>query len=92
MAVTRKTLLVLARRDHAEGMRVAAGLTILGHEVHLVMMSKPVEENEETIAQAELLELADIVPRTTVSGEDLDKLDARELAHLIARADSIVNL
>ena len=36
-----KAILVLARRDHAEAMRVAAGLTIFGHRVGLVFMTEP---------------------------------------------------
>ena len=47
-----KSILVLARRDHAEAMRVAAGLTIFGHQVGLVFMTAPVAETEETAANA----------------------------------------
>ena len=44
---TIKSILVLARRDHAEAMRVAAGLTIFGHQVGLVFMREAVAETEE---------------------------------------------
>ena len=56
-----KSILVLGRRDHTEAMRVAAGLTIFGHAVRLVFMTEPVAESDENAAQAELLELSDIV-------------------------------
>jgi hypothetical protein len=71
--VSEKRLLVLARRDHAEAMRVAAGLTIFGHAVSLVFMDRPVEESAENAANAELLELTGIAPQTTVAemAEDL---------------------
>ncbi|MDQ2089746.1 hypothetical protein [Marimonas arenosa] len=89
-----KKILVLGRRDHTEAMRVAAGLTIFGHEVRLVFMTEPVAETEENAEQAELLELSDIVPETTVPemGEDLTLLDAAALGKAMAEADRVVNL
>jgi len=89
-----KNILVLGRRDHTEAMRVAAGLTIFGHEVRLVFMTEPVAETEANAAQAELLELSDIVPETTVAemGEDLALLDAAALGQAIAAADRVVSI
>lgn len=87
-----KSLLVLGRRDHTEAMRVAAGLTIFGHTVHLVFMTAPVEVTEENAAQAELLELSDIVPHTTVKGQDIDYIDSSELAMAIINADAVLNV
>ena len=89
-----KSILVLARRDHAEAMRVAAGLTIFGHRVGLVFMTGPVAENEENAANAELLELTGIAPRTTVAAmaDDLPLLDASALAASVAGADIVLSL
>lgn len=89
-----KSILVLARRDHGEGMRVAAGLTIAGHTVRLVFMTGPVAETEENEAHAELLELSDIMPETTVAemAPDLTVLDDAQLAAAIAESDLTVNL
>lgn len=89
-----KHILVLGRRDHTEAMRVAAGLTIFGHEVRLVFMTEPVAETEANAEQAELLELSDIVPETTVEAmaEDLTLLDAAALGEAMANADRVVNL
>lgn len=89
-----KKILVLGRRDHTEAMRVAAGLTIFGHEVRLVFMTGPVADTEANAQQAELLELSDIVPETTVRemGEDLQLLDAAALGAAIAAADRVVNI
>jgi hypothetical protein len=89
-----KKLLVLARRDHAEAMRVAAGLTIFGHAVDLVFMDRPVEESAENAANAELLALSGIEPRTTVveMADDLPLLDADGLAQAIAGADAVLSL
>lgn len=89
-----KKILVLGRRDHTEAMRVAAGLTIFGHEVRLVFMTEPVADTAENEAQAELLELSDIVPETTVAAMagDLTLLDAAALGAAISNADRVVNL
>jgi hypothetical protein len=92
--VSEKRLLVLARRDHAEAMRVAAGLTIFGHAVSLIFMDRPVEESAENTANAELLELTDIEPQTTVAAmaDDLPLLDADGLAAALADADAVLCL
>lgn len=89
-----KRILVLGRRDHTEAMRVAAGLTIFGHDVRLVFMTEPVAETDENAAQAELLELSDIAPETTVPemADDLPFLDAAALGAAIAAADRVVSI
>lgn len=89
---TKKNLLVLGRRNHAEAMRVAAGLTIFGHEVQLVFMTSPVAETEDNAEQAELLELSDIVPVTTVAGTELEHLKPAELAMAMLESDGVINL
>lgn len=92
--MSEKKLLVLARRDHAEAMRVAAGLTIFGHAVSLVFMDRPVAESAENAANAELLELTGIEPKTTVAAmaDELPLLDAAGLAVALADADAVLSL
>jgi hypothetical protein len=87
-----KQMLVLGRRDHAEAMRVAAGLTIFGHKVRLVFMNGPVAETPENLEQAETLELCDIEPETTVAGEDLPHLDSHTFALAMIEADAVISL
>lgn len=89
-----KSILVLGRRDHTEAMRVAAGLTIVGNAVRLVFMTEPVADSEANAEQAELLELSDITPETTVQemAEDLAFLDADALGQAIAESDRVVSL
>lgn len=89
-----KSILVLARRDHTEAMRVAAGLTIFGHSVRLVFMTGPVADTEENTKRAELLELSDIAPETTVpemAGE-LPFLDAQALGAAIVQSERVINV
>ena len=92
MAVPTRSVLLLGRRDHAEAMRVAAGLTIFGHRVRLVMMGEPVADSAENAAQRDLLELADVVPQTTVPGQDLEVLDAAALAEALRAADVVMSV
>jgi hypothetical protein len=94
VATDPKSILVLGRRDHAEAMRVAAGLTIFGHAVQLVFMTEPVAETQANAELAELLELSDIVPETTVpdmAGE-LTLLDAKALGAAIGASDQVINV
>ncbi|TVO75881.1 hypothetical protein [Sedimenticola selenatireducens] len=90
--MSNKNLVVLARRDHAEAMRVAAGLTIAGHGVRLIFMRGPVEESAENIEQAETLELCDIEPETTVPGQEIQYIDSAGLSLALLKADSVINL
>ncbi len=92
--MSERHVLVLARRDHAEAMRVAAGMTIFGHRVSLVFMTGPVVDTPENAAGAELLELSGIEPCTTVAAMEgeLPLLDAAGLAGAIAAADGVLSL
>lgn len=89
-----KTVLVLARRDHTEAMRVAAGITIMNHSVRLVFMSGPVADTAANAEQAETLELAGVEPQTTVAAmaDQLPLLDATALAAAIAATDHVLCL
>jgi len=89
-----RDILVLARHDHTEAMRVASGLTIFDHRVRLVFMTAPVAETPENIEQIELLDMSEIVPETTVPemGDDLYLLDAAGLADAIRSSELVINL
>jgi len=87
-----RQILVLAGRDHAEAMRVAAGLTIYGHQVELIFVDRIVEETEENMAQAELLELSDIEPVSLLQDPNLNCIDNDQLAAAVLHADHVINL
>lgn len=88
-----KTIVVLGRRDHAEAMRVASGVTVFGHQVRLVLMDRAVEETDEVAEQAEMLELAGIVPVTTVPASDqLESIGVSRLAEMLAEADFTLSI
>lgn len=92
MTARARSVLLLGRRDHAEAMRVAAGLTIFGHHVRLVMMREAVADSPENAAQLELLELADIAPEATVAGQGMEVLDAAALAEAMRAADVVLSV
>ena len=89
-----KQVLVLARNEPVEAMRVAAGLTIVGHDVKLIFMSRMLTEEEAASEHGELLELCDIEPMTTVEAmqEHFGLLDHKALANQLTSADVVVNL
>jgi len=89
-----KRIVVLARNEPTEAMRVAAGLTIFGHQVELIFMQRMLTEEEADSEQSELLELCDIVPLTTVSEmqEYFELLDTAALAARFENVDTVINL
>jgi len=89
-----RSIVLLARNDMLEAMRVASGLTIFGHTVSLVFMHRPLTLDEANSEQAELLELADIIPVTTVQTmqEHFEFLDQAALGELSHSADLVINV
>lgn len=89
-----RDILVLARRNHTEAMRVASGLTIFDHRVRLVFLTEPVAETPENMEQIELLDMSEIVPETTVAAmaDELSLLDSDKLAEAMAASDFVINL
>lgn len=90
--VATRHILVLANRDFAEAMRVAAGLTIFGHQIALVFVDRVVEETPENLEQAELLELCDIEPCSLVDDPNIERIDESRLAELIAQTNYTINI
>jgi hypothetical protein len=88
----KKKIVILANHDHAEAMRVAAGLTIFGHHVELVFIDRVVEESAENIEQAELLELSEIEPVSLVDDPNIDRIDDNQLTTLLLGCQHVVNI
>lgn len=86
-----KSLLVLARNDSREAIRVAAGLTIFGHDVNLIMMRK-INETDLDENDVEILELADIEPLATSDDESgISVISEQALLDHILAADAVLN-
>lgn len=87
-----KSVLIIGRRDPTEAMRVAAGLTIFGHQPSLVFIVA-VPETPENAEMAELLEFSDVESKTTVVGDGaLPEIGAEALATAMLEADEIINI
>lgn len=88
----KKYILVLARENYPEAMRVAAGLTIFGHEVELVFTNGIIDETADTLEQAELLELCEIEPSSLMDDPNVPRIEADRLSMLINRSDHVVSI
>ena len=91
MTVTKK-ILVVARDDAEEAMRVAAGLTIFGHEVRFLFADE-FEVTPRFEENAELLELAAVDEITTlVPFAECDQVSVDQAAMFLAEADATLVL
>jgi len=86
-----KRILVLARRDASEAMRVAAGLTIRNNAVDFVFMIEPTRTSTGKIENFDMLQLAEILPRSLIKSIP-DTVPCDNLADLIQQADRVVSL
>ncbi|MFT5608567.1 MAG: hypothetical protein ACI9PZ_002381 [Parvicella sp.] len=87
-----KRIIVLASQDHAEAMRVAAGLTIFGHHVELVFVDRVVEETPESIEHAELLAQCGVEPVSMVEDRNIDQIDRSQLVKRLQRCQHVINI
>ena len=92
MTINTKKILVIAISDHVEAMRVASGLTIYGHEVQLVFADRCLEENDETIAQAETLDLADITPVSLLEDPLMERINHYDFHALTESVNHILSI
>ena len=88
-----KNLLVLARRDPIEAMRVAAGLTIHDHQVQILFLCEADLGTEEAKEYLELLEFSEIVPKILPSmGNQIECLDGLNASCIMEEADQTISL
>ena len=89
---TEKTVVVIARRDPVEAMRVAAGITVFGHHVSLVFAHGLLELSPEVRESAELIELADVTPFSLCNDPEIPDLPAHLFAGLLEKSDAVINV
>lgn len=85
-----KRILVLARRDAYEAIRVAAGLTIRDHGVDFVFMVSPPRDPHGRIKNIDMLEIAEIKP-LSIHKDEADTSFCPDLGALMNSADRIVS-
>ena len=90
--IAAKSVLVIARRDPLEAMRVAAGITVFGHDVALVFAHGPLEIVHEMEEFAELIELAEIVPKSLHDDPEVPRITGDDLCRLLERAEFVINV
>ncbi len=87
-----KTILVIARSDPLEAMRVAAGITIFGHAVALVFAHGVLEITEQVEEMAELIDLAEIEPKSLHADPEIPQMSTAEFHRLLQQSDFTLNV
>jgi hypothetical protein len=94
MAIEEKRILMLARRDPREALRVTAGLAVRGHDLEFFFLKKPTPDENGRIVNLEMLEVMEIEPFTLLP--DMDDIatqkTANDLRAAIARADHVLSI
>jgi hypothetical protein len=80
-----KHILMVARDDKVEALRMAAGLTLLDDVVQVAVIGDLDESADEVQMQLEALEFADVALERLDEGE----AGARGLARLMAESDTV---
>ncbi len=87
-----RSVLVVARRDPLEAMRVAAGITVFGHRAELVFAHGPLEVVPGVEELAELLDLAGISPRSLHDDDEVPGISDDDFHALLESADFVINV
>ena len=89
-----KNILMLARRDPREAMRVTAGLAVRGHHLTFYFLVPPEKDPSGRIINLEMLEVMEIDAKTLLPGlEGIATLQTKaELSQAMAKADHVVSI
>ena len=90
--IAAKSVLVIARRDPLEAMRVAAGITVFGHQVELVFAHGRLEVVPEMEQFAELIELAEISPKSLYDDPEAPSISDDHFYQLVEDAEFVINV
>lgn len=90
--IVAKSVLVIARRDPLEAMRVAAGITVFGHQVALVFAHGRLEVVPEMEQFAELIELAEISPKSLYDDPEVPSISNDDFYRIVEAADFVINV
>jgi len=89
-----KKILMLARRDPQEAMRVSAGLAVRGHDLTFYFLKPPTKDNQGRYVNLEMLEVMEIKPQTLLPGlDDIATFKSEtDLADAITHADHVISI
>lgn len=88
-----KQVAILARRNQAEALRVAGGLTLADHGVEVFVLDGPLADSDEVMEQMEVLEFAEIepVPVGPATGDEA-AIGAEELARRLTGFEAVLSI
>jgi len=94
MAMEEKRVLMLARRDPREAMRVAAGLAVRGHNLEFYFLARPSQDENGRVVNREMLEVMEIPTYTVLPNmDDIASLKTTDdLSAAIASADHVLSI
>ena len=87
-----REIVVIARSDPAEAMRVASGVTIFGHKVSLIFAHGPLQLTPLVIECAELLSYTDVEPVSLFDDPEVPKIEAAGLEEILNQAEVVINV
>jgi len=87
-----KNVVVMARLDPVEAMRVASGVTIFGHKVSLIFAHGILEVTPEVEEQAEMMDLAEVKPYSLFDDNEVSHLDTQQLLTLLQSTEVVINV
>ena len=92
--MTEKRILMLARRDPREALRVTAGLAARGHVMEFYFLTRPSREENGRVANLDMLEIMEIEGNTLLP--DMSDIavvkTAEDLCAAITRADHVLSI
>jgi len=89
---TEKRVVVLARHNPVEAMRVAAGLTIFDHQVTVVFTHGLLELTDAVVEQAELLSLSEVEVHSLYEDPEVPQIMESDFRQLIAETDFVATI
>jgi len=87
-----KTVVVLARHNPVEAMRVAAGLTIFDHRVTVVFTHGLLELTDAVLEQAELLSLSEVAVHSLFDDPEVPHIAECDFRKLITETDFVATI
>jgi len=90
--ISEKNVVVLARHNPVEAMRVAAGLTIFDHKVTVVITEGPLEITDAVVEQAELLSLSEVDVHSLCDDPEVPRIDDIDFCELISESDFVATI
>lgn len=87
-----KTVVVLARYDVVEAMRVAAGISIFDHKVNVILTHGQLQINDDVIENAELLEMSEVDVYSLSDDPEVPRIEFDKFGSLVKEAHFVLTI